>query len=89
MVLKKCEPELFYILGEHFNRCLKESYFPDCWKVSSVSLYLRMLGKGVQLKTTALLVVLSVASKVFEKLVINRIVDHLKNVAFFPIFRMV
>ena len=32
-----------------------------------------MLGKGLQLKTTALF---SVVSKVFEKLVNNRIVDH-------------
>ena len=36
VVLKNCEPELFYILGELFNKCLKESCFPDCWKVSSV-----------------------------------------------------
>ena len=36
MVLKNCEPELSYILAELFNKCLKESCFPDCWKVSSV-----------------------------------------------------
>ena len=36
VVLKKGEPELFYILAELFNKCLKESCFPDCWKVSSV-----------------------------------------------------
>ena len=33
VVLKNCEPELPYILAELFNKCLKESYFPDCWKV--------------------------------------------------------
>ena len=36
VVLKNCEPELPYILTELFNICLKESYFPDCWKISSV-----------------------------------------------------
>ena len=36
VVLKNCEPELSYILAELFNMCLKESSFPDCWKVSSV-----------------------------------------------------
>ena len=36
VVLKNCEPELPYILTELFNICLKESYFPDCWKMSSV-----------------------------------------------------
>ena len=53
VVLKKCEPELSYILAELFNKCLKQSCFPDVWKVSSV-VPLRMLGKGLQLKTTAL-----------------------------------
>ena len=36
VVLKNCEPELSCILAELFNMCLKESCFPDCWKVSSV-----------------------------------------------------
>ena len=36
VVLKSCEPEFSYILVELFNKCLKESCFPDCWKVSSV-----------------------------------------------------
>ena len=34
--LKNCEPEISYILAKLFNMCLKESCFPDCWKVSSV-----------------------------------------------------
>ena len=36
VALKKCEPELSYILAKLFNKCLKETCFPDCWKVSSV-----------------------------------------------------
>ena len=36
VVLKTCEPELSYILAEIFNKCLKESCFPNCWKVLSV-----------------------------------------------------
>ena len=36
VVLKNCEPEISYILAEVFNMRLKESCFPDFWKVSSV-----------------------------------------------------
>ena len=30
VVLKNCESELSYMLAELFNKCLKESCFPDC-----------------------------------------------------------
>ena len=33
VVLKNCDLEFSYILAELFNKCLKESCFPDCWKV--------------------------------------------------------
>ena len=56
VVLKNCEPELSYIPAELFNMCLKESCFPDCWKVLSVVPVFKNVGKGLQLKTTALLV---------------------------------
>ena len=56
VVLKKCKPELFYILAELASKCLKESCFPDCWKVSSVVCVFKNVGKGLQLKTTAMLV---------------------------------
>ena len=57
VVLKNCEPELSHILAELFNKYLRESCFPDCWKISSVvPVFVRMLGKGRQLKTTTLLV---------------------------------
>ena len=36
VVLKNCAPELSYTLAKLFSNCLKESCFPDCWKVSSV-----------------------------------------------------
>ena len=34
VVLKNCEPDISYILVELFNKCLKESCFRVCWKIS-------------------------------------------------------
>ena len=45
VVLKSCEPELSYILAELFNKCLKESCFPHCWKVSSVVPVFKNIGQ--------------------------------------------
>ena len=44
-VLKNCGPEFSYILAELFNKCLRESCFPDCWKVPSVVPVFKNLGE--------------------------------------------
>ena len=56
VILKKCEPELSCILAELFNKCLKESCFPDCWQVSSVVPVFKNVGERSTVKTTVLLV---------------------------------
>ena len=56
VVLKNCELELSYILAELFNKCLKCLVFQIVGRFLQWSLYLRILEKGLQLKTTALLV---------------------------------
>ena len=87
VVLKNCEPELSYILAELFNKCLKESYFPDCWKVSSVVTVFKNVGERSTAKNYRPLSLFSVVSKVFEKLVNNRIVDHLEKCGLFSDFQ--
>ena len=89
VVLKKCYPELSSILAELFNKCLKESCFPHCWKVSSVVSVFKDPGEGSTAKNHCPVSLLSLVSKVFEKLVNNRIVDHLEKVTFFLIFSIV
>ena len=79
VVLKNCEPELSYILAKLFNMCLKESCFPDCWKVSLVVPVFKNVGEMSTAKNYHPVSLLSMVSKVFEKLVNNRIVDHLEN----------
>ena len=87
VVLKNCEPELSYILAKLFNMCLKESCFPDCWKVSSVVPVFRDVGERSPARHYCSVGVLSVVSKVFEKLVNNRIVDHQEKCGLFSDFQ--
>ena len=82
VVLKNCDPELSYILAELFNKCLKESCFPDCWKVSSVVPVFKNVGERSTAENYRPVSLLSVVRKVFEKLVNNRIVDHLEKCLF-------
>ena len=87
VVLKNCEPQLSYILAKLFNNCLKESCFPDCWKVSSVVPVFKNVGERSTAKNYRPVSLLSVVSKVFEKLVNNRIVDHLEKCCLFSDFQ--
>ena len=85
-VLKTCEPGLSYILAELFNKCLKESCFPDCCNVSSVVPVFKNVGERSTAKNYHPISLLSVVSKVFVKLVNNRIVDHLEKCGLFSDF---
>ena len=87
VVLKNCEPELSYILAKLFNKCLKESCFPDCWKVSLVVPVFKNVGERSTAKNYRPVCLLSVVSKVFKKLVNNRIVDHLEKCGLFSDFQ--
>ena len=87
VVLKNCEPELSYILAKLFNKCLKESCFPYCCKVSLVVPVFKNVGETSTAKIYHAVSLLSVISKVFEKLVNNRIVDHLEKCALFSDFQ--
>ena len=67
--------------------CLKESCFVDCWKVSSVVPVFKNIGERSTAKNYCPISILSVVGKAFEKLVNNRIVDHLKNCGLFSDFQ--
>ena len=87
VVLKNCGPELSYILAELFDMCLKESCFPDCWKVSSLARVFMNVWERPTAKIYRPVSLFSVVSKVFEKLVNNRIVDHLEKCGLFSDFQ--
>ena len=56
---------------------LKESCYPDCWKVTLVVSLFENVGERSSAKKYHPVSLLSVVNKVFENLVNNRIVDHL------------
>ena len=87
MVLTNSEAELSYILAELFNKCLKVSVFPDCWKVSAVVPVFKNVRERSTVKNYHPVSLFSVVSKVFEKLVNNRIVDHVENCGLFSDFQ--
>ena len=59
--------------------CLNGSCFPDCWRVSSVAPVFTNVGERSKAKNYRPVSLLSVFNKVFEKLVNNKIVDHLEK----------
>ena len=63
--------------------CPKESYFPDYWKVSLLVSVFKNVDERFTAKNYSLVSLLSVVSKVFEKLVNNKIIDHLKKCGHF------
>ena len=67
MVLKHCESDLYYKLVELFGKCLKESCFPDCWKVSSDVPVFKNVGERSTAKNYHPVSLLSMVNKVFEK----------------------
>ena len=87
VVLKNCEPELSYILVKPFTKWLEESCFSDCWKVSLVVPVFKNVGERSTAKNYCPVSLLSVVSKVFEKLVNNRIVDRLEKCGLFSDFQ--
>ena len=57
----------------------KMSCFPDFWKVSSVFPIFKNVGERSATKNYCPVSLLSAVSKVFEKLLNNRLADHLEK----------
>ena len=86
VVLKNCESELSYILAELFDKCLKESCFPDGWKVWLMVPVFKNIGES-SITKNYYPVLLSVVGEVFQKLVNDRVVDHLEKSGLFTDFQ--
>ena len=69
--------------------CLRISCCQDCWKVSLVSPEFKNVGERSTAKNYSPVSLLSVVSRIFEKQVNNKLVDHLKKCGLFLIFGVV
>ena len=85
--LRNCQLELSRILAELFDIYLRESCFPDCGKASLVVPVFKNVGERSTAKKYRPVGLSFVVSKVFEKLVNNRIINHLKKCGLFSDFR--
>ena len=66
--------------------CLKESCFPDGWKVSLVVPAFKNVEERSTAKNYHSVTLLLAVSKVFKKLVNNKLVDHLEKCDLFSDF---
>ena len=88
VVLKNCEPEFSYISADLFNKCFKESWFSDCWKVTSVVPIFKNVGERATARNYRHVSLLSTVSKVFKKLgtrifFTNQVLSNLRS-GFWP-----
>ena len=86
VVLKNFEIELSCIPAELII-CLNESCFPDRWMVSSVVLVLKNMGERSTAKNYCPVSLLSVVSKIFQKFVINQLVNRFLKYGLFSVFQ--
>ena len=84
MVLKNCEPESSLV--KLFNMHLKESSFPDCYKISCIVPVFENVRERSKTKNHHFVSLLSVVCKMFEKLANNKLVYHLKKYDLFSYF---
>ena len=89
VVLKKCQPELSYILTESTNMYPKKIYFQDCWPHPSVVTVFKNVGEMSMAKNYGPVNLLSVISKAFENIVNNSLLNTQKNANFFFISSIV
>ena len=85
--LGNTDTDNWILLAELFNMCLKESCFPDCWNVLLVVPVFKNVGERSTAKNYRPVSLQSVVSKVLQKLVNNRIVDHLEKCSIFCDFQ--
>lgn len=76
IVLKKLGPKAYTLLVNVFNRCLELGYFPSAWKRSKVVPILKPGKDPTSPSSYRPISLLSSLSKLFEKLLYARLLEH-------------
>ena len=87
MALKNFVPEHLYILAELFNMCLRENCCLDCQKVLSLVAVFNSFGERSAAKNYRPVSLFSSVRRILEKLVNNRLADHLEKYGLFSDFQ--
>ena len=84
MLIKKCKKSLLTPLRIIFTKSLEEEKIPDIWKVGHISA-IHKSGSGSKAENYRPISLTSVPGKIMERLIRDRIVDHMtENNFFFP-----
>jgi len=79
IIIKKLSAKVLSLLTAIFNRCLELHYFPSTWKVAKV-VPIRKPGKDPTSPSSYRPIsLLSSLSKLFEKLILNRLLDFVEE----------
>lgn len=79
LVLKNLSVSALSHIANIFNRCLDLNYFPNCWKLAKVVPILKPGKDPTSPKSYRPISLLSALSKLFEKVILNRVLDHVNN----------
>ena len=83
IVLQRCSPELSPVLAKLYRKCLVESCFPSCWKYPSVVPAYKNQGERSDPGNYRPISLLPIVSKIFEFLINNGLIKHLKGTGLF------
>lgn len=79
LVLKNLSLSTLTHIVNIFNKCLDLNYFPSCWKMAKIVPILKPGKDPTSPKSYRPISLLSALSKLFERVILNRVQDHVST----------
>ncbi|XP_058448904.1 uncharacterized protein LOC131428864 [Malaya genurostris] len=79
LTLKKLSHQTYTFIANVFNRCLDLNYFPSEWKIAKVVPLLKPSKDPTNPSSYRPISLLSSLSKLFERLILDRVLVHIEN----------